>query len=121
MSISARVIDSTNGCPVADLAVTLHARDHGDWPVVARTRTDSAGTIGSLSPGPLAPGAYRLVFDTGDYFAERAVDSLYAEVIVSLHHQGDPSDLHIQLLVSPFSYTTYRGHVPATARAAGRV
>ncbi|MEV7279394.1 hydroxyisourate hydrolase [Streptomyces sp. NPDC093111] len=118
MSISVRVVDSTNGRPVADLAVTLHARQHDTWPEVARSRTDAGGTVGSLSgPAALPHGAYRLVFATGEYFAERAVDSLYAEVILSLHYQGDPSDLHLQLQVSPFSYTTYRGHVPWTVPA----
>ncbi|GAA3507054.1 hydroxyisourate hydrolase [Streptomyces showdoensis] len=117
MSISVRVIDSTNGCPVADLAVALHTRDHGAWPVVARSRTDSAGNAGSWNGQALPLGSYRLVLETGDYFADRAVDSMYAEVIVSLHYQGDPSDLHIQVLLSPFSYTTYRGHVPWTVPA----
>ncbi|MFE3073979.1 hydroxyisourate hydrolase [Streptomyces sp. NPDC059247] len=117
MSISVRVIDSTNGCPVADLAVTLHAREHGGWPALTRTRTDNAGRVGSLSGEALPHGFYRLVFETGAYFAERAVDSLYAEVIVSLHHQGDPNHLHIPLLLSPFSYTTYRGNVPGAVTA----
>ncbi|WP_329619473.1 hydroxyisourate hydrolase [Streptomyces sp. NBC_01255] len=117
MSISVRVIDSTNGRPVADLAVTLHARENGSWPAVARSRTDSAGKIGSICDEALSYGSYRLVFDTGEYFAERAVDSLYTEVIVSLHHPGDPSDLHVPLLLSPFSYTTYRGFVPETVPA----
>ncbi|MGY3677857.1 hydroxyisourate hydrolase [Streptomyces sp. TE33382] len=112
MSISVRVIDSTSGCPVEDLVVTLHAREHGAWPAVARSRTDSTGNIISLSGESLPYGAYRLVFETGEYFAERAVDSLYGEVIVSLHYQGDPNHLHVPLLLSPFSYTTYRGLVP---------
>ncbi|MFE2557313.1 hydroxyisourate hydrolase [Streptomyces sp. NPDC059352] len=117
MSISVRVIDSTNGCPVADLAVTLHAREGRSWPAVARSRTDSSGKIGSVCGQTLPHGSYRLVFETGEYFAERAVDSLYAEVIVSLHYPGDPGHLHIPLLLSPFSYTTYRGFAPETVAA----
>ncbi|MEE1795904.1 hydroxyisourate hydrolase [Streptomyces sp. BE308] len=117
MSISVRVIDSSSGCPVADLVVTLHAREDGAWPVVSRSRTDSAGRINSLSGTALPYGSYRLVFETGEYFAERAVDSLYGEVIVSLHYQGDPSHLHVPLLLSPFSYTTYRGLAPRTVVA----
>ncbi|MEU8541959.1 hydroxyisourate hydrolase [Streptomyces sp. NPDC048717] len=120
MSISVRVVDSANGCPVADLAVTLHAREHGAWPVVARSWTDGAGRIGALGDRPLPRGPYRLVFDTGAYFAERAVDSLYGEVIVSVQYQGDPGNLHVPLLLSPFAYTTYRGLAPTTA-AAGTV
>lgn len=117
MSISVRVIDSTNGRPVADLAVTLHVREQGSWPAVARSRTDNAGKIGSMCDQALPYGSYRLVFDTGEYFAERAVDSLYAEVIVSLQYPGDPGDLHVPLLLSPFSYTTYRGYAPEAAAA----
>ncbi|BAU87765.1 hydroxyisourate hydrolase [Streptomyces laurentii] len=117
MSISVRVVDSTSGCSVAELAVTLHARENGAWPVVARARTDSAGRIASLSGRALPRGSYRLVFDTGAYFAERAVDSLYAEVIVSVHYQGDPSHLHVPLLLSPFAYTTYRGPAPKAVAA----
>ncbi|MFF9345190.1 MULTISPECIES: hydroxyisourate hydrolase [unclassified Streptomyces] len=117
MSISVRVIDSTNGCPVADLAVTLHAREQGAWAAVARSRTDGTGTIGSLSGGTLPRGTYRLVFETGAYFAERALDSLYPEVVVSLRYPGDPGHLHVPLLLSPFSYTTYRGPAPRPAAA----
>ncbi|MER6033403.1 MULTISPECIES: hydroxyisourate hydrolase [unclassified Streptomyces] len=108
MGVSVRVLDSTGGRPVRDLAVALYGRERGDWARVAGACTDSDGRIGSFVPHPLPRGVYRLVFATGDYFRDQGAEALYPEIIVSVRYPG-VSDLHIPLFLSPFSYSTHRG------------
>ncbi|SLH60113.1 hydroxyisourate hydrolase [Mycobacteroides abscessus subsp. abscessus] len=56
----------------------------------------------------MSPGTYRLVFDTGAYFAAQGTPTFYPEVAITFavteerHH-------HVPLLLSPFAFSTYRG------------
>lgn len=65
-----------------------------------------------LEGAELAAGSYLLVFHVGDYFrasghedAGRFLD----EVPVAFTVDDPPANYHVPLLVSPWSYTTYRG------------
>ena len=55
-----------------------------------------------LGPDRLAPGTYRLRFDTADRSA------FFPEVLVVFVVE-DGDHLHVPLLLSPHGYTTYRG------------
>jgi len=68
----------------------------------------------TFGPAELTPGRYRVVFDTGGYFARTQTPTLYPEVIVSLdlaapEAGSGPAHVHVPLLLSPFAYSTYRG------------
>lgn len=80
---------------------------------VARGRTDLDGRVDRLGPDELAPGAYRLTFAVGAWFAEAGVESFYPEVAVTFTVEqvtdGTPHHYHVPLLLSPFAYSTYRG------------
>jgi 5-hydroxyisourate hydrolase len=52
----------------------------------------------------LAPGAYRLRFDTGAYQT-----GFYPEVIITFLIADGAQHYHVPLLLSPFGYSTYRG------------
>ena len=55
---------------------------------------------------------YRLTFATGPYFAVRAVATFYPEVVITFSTDtldGAPGHYHVPLLLSPYSYSTYRG------------
>jgi 5-hydroxyisourate hydrolase len=52
---------------------------------------------------------YRIVFDTGSYFAGQQVEGLYPVVEVTFHVREGEGQFHIPLLLSPNGYTTYRG------------
>jgi 5-hydroxyisourate hydrolase len=54
-------------------------------------------------------GVYRLVFDTGRYFASLGVITLYPSIVVVFEAQPGESHYHVPLLLSPFGYSTYRG------------
>ncbi|MEV0249280.1 hydroxyisourate hydrolase [Nocardia sp. NPDC050712] len=102
-TLSTHVLDAVRGVPATGVTVTLYA---GVEPV-ATAVTDADGRIGALGPA-LAPGAYRLVFDTGAYFAAHQVEAFFPEVAIAFV-VGDERHYHVPLLLSPFAYSTYRG------------
>jgi 5-hydroxyisourate hydrolase len=87
-----------------------HAQD-GRWEKLGTGETDSDGRLRTLLPGdaPLAPGAYRLVFDTAHYFRALNAQAFYPTVIVVFETAPGEHDYHVPLLLSPFGYSTYRG------------
>jgi 5-hydroxyisourate hydrolase len=99
MSLSTHVLDTAAGRPAAGVVVELR---HGD--AVTSATTDDDGRARLLEDTPA--GEYELTFAVGDYFGERAfLDRVPVRFTIS-----DPSaHYHVPLLVSPWSYSTYRG------------
>jgi 5-hydroxyisourate hydrolase len=109
VSISTHVLDIALGQPAARVSVSLERRDDSTWVRVGGGDTDGDGRLRSLLPDDLtAPaGIYRLVFDTGGYFARLGVETFYPSVAVMFRAGG--GHYHVPLLLSPFGYSTYRG------------
>jgi 5-hydroxyisourate hydrolase len=57
----------------------------------------------------LPPGPYRLIFQTGTYFASLGQESFYPRVAVEFEIADSGAHYHVPLLVSPYGFTTYRG------------
>jgi 5-hydroxyisourate hydrolase len=110
--ISTHILDIVHGKPARDVAVRLE-KQHApaEWRVVYSTRTDQDGRCAQLleEREDVSAGVYRLIFDTGSYFALQKVDALYPVVEVTFQAQDGESHLHIALLLGPNGYTTYRG------------
>jgi 5-hydroxyisourate hydrolase len=109
--ISTHVLDLALGKPARDVAVRLEKQEVSSWRLMASGRTDQDGRCNQLLPeeDTLAPGSYRLVFDTANYFADQMVDALYPVVEITFCVKDGESRFHIPLLLSPNGYTTYRG------------
>lgn len=105
MSLSTHVLDTTNGRPATGLPVRLEYFTGSGWRVVARGVTDADGRLRDWV-GELPAGQYRLIFDTGDYHGE---DAFFPEVAVNFRMSEPNQHYHVPLLLSPFSYSTYRG------------
>ncbi|WP_431924062.1 hydroxyisourate hydrolase [Amycolatopsis tucumanensis] len=101
--VSTHVLDTAAGRPAAGVAVRLET---SDGTVIARGRTDDDGRVRDLGPAELDPGVYRLVFDTG---AHLGPDAFFPEVTVAFRITDGTQHHHVPLLLSPFSYSTYRG------------
>ena len=100
--VSTHVLDAALGRPAVGMAVRL---ERADGTLVADARTDDDGRVADL--GNPEPGAHRLVFGTGEWFAAQGRETFYPEVVVTFtlgagHH-------HVPLLLSPYAYSTYRG------------
>jgi 5-hydroxyisourate hydrolase len=109
VSLSTHVLDATTGRPAADVAVNLHLFDADTerWRAQHLGTTDADGRM--RLDGPLWAGTYRITFYTGKYFAARGVATFYPEVVVTFSVTSETEHYHVPLLLSPFSYSTYRG------------
>jgi 5-hydroxyisourate hydrolase len=99
MSLSTHVLDTARGRPAAGVAIELR---RGDELITATTDDDGRARLLEETPA----GEYELVFAIGDYFGERAfLDRVPVRFTIA-----DPgAHYHVPLLVSPWSYSTYRG------------
>jgi 5-hydroxyisourate hydrolase len=104
--LSAHVLDAAAGTPAAGVRVQLTSAT-GHPIAVATTGPD--GRVTALGPEQLEPGPYQVTFATGDYFADRGEDCFYPSVTVLFTVAPDQAHYHVPLLLSPYSYTTYRG------------
>ncbi len=105
--ITTHVLDTVLGKPAAGIKLWLEMREGTSWTEVASSATDADGRCRDLKHNA-APGAYRLTFDTGDYFAHRGRTSIYPEISIVFVCSGE-THYHFPLLLSDNSYTTYRG------------
>jgi 5-hydroxyisourate hydrolase len=109
--ISTHILDLNKGKPAIDVPVHLEKRESpGHWRPLHSERTDNDGRCRQLLPDyDLAPGIYRLVFDTASYFEALGMKALYPVVEVTFQVREGESQFHIPLLLSANGYTTYRG------------
>lgn len=103
--VTAHVLDAVAGVPAQGVAVTL-SDDRGE---LAAAATDADGRVTDFGPDQLEPGPYEVAFGTGDYFAGRDQDTFYPSVLVRFTVAAGQAHYHIPLLLSAYSYTTYRG------------
>ena len=100
MSLTTHVLDTARGVPAAGVEIEL--RRGGE--TVAAVTTDSGGRARVLEA--LEAGEYELTFAVGDYFGERR----FLDRVPVRFSVADPdAHYHVPLLVSPWSYSTYRG------------
>ena len=114
--VSTHILDTAQGVPAADVAIELWQVNptSGEKQHLKTICTNSDGRTDTplLVGEELQVGVYELVFFVGDYFAKqidlpapRFLDRIpirFGIADTSLHY-------HVPLLVSPWSYSTYRG------------
>jgi 2-oxo-4-hydroxy-4-carboxy-5-ureidoimidazoline decarboxylase len=114
--LSTHVLDTHSGKPAAGISLVLtELSDLGEARVIARAVTNSDGRTDQPLIGgrPVPIGRYELMFSVGEYFAGRNVpmsDPPFLDQIPLRFSVSDPEGhLHVPLLVTPWSYGTYRG------------
>ena len=115
MGLSTHVLDTMHGGPAAGMEVALYTTDGDAATLVKRFTLNSDGR----SDGPLYDnnsikvGTYRLVFDVAGYFKARGVTlpepNFLNKVALDFGVAHADQHYHVPLLVSPWSYSTYRG------------
>lgn len=111
--LTTHILDTAHGGPAAAVAIRLYAlRDAREC--VAETRSNDDGRTESplLDAGTLVTGTYELEFDVGDYFRAKGAaldDPAFLDTVVIRFSVMASENYHVPLLVSPWSYSTYRG------------
>lgn len=120
MGLSTHVLDTMHGCPAAGMQGALFTTDAGADGTVATLVTRFVLNDDGRSPyGPLydsaslRAGTYRLEFDVAGYFKARGVvlpePNFLNKVLLDFGIAHPDQNYHVPLLVSPWSYSTYRG------------
>jgi 2-oxo-4-hydroxy-4-carboxy-5-ureidoimidazoline decarboxylase len=114
--LSTHVLDTHGGMPAAGVAVELFELSAGgERTLVARAATNRDGrTDAPLIGGrPLPIARYELCFHVADYFARLGApqsDPPFLDVVPVRFAVAEPEGhYHVPLLVTPWSYATYRG------------
>ena len=109
--ITTHVLDTLRGRPAAGIAVRLEQIDaQGTWHVLGNEETNADGRVETLlTDSKIAAGLYRLTFETGDYWDDSEVATFYPRVVIEFEVHEASGHYHVPLLLSPFSFTTYRG------------
>ncbi len=114
--LSTHVLDTAHGCPAKGVKLELHrlAAD-GTWQGVKTTETNADGRTSEplLQGDAYKPGTYMLTFHAGDYFRARGTklaEPAFLDIVPLRFSIAEPDGhYHVPLLVSPWSYSTYRG------------
>jgi len=116
MGLSTHVLDTMHGTPAAGMAVALYATGASGERCLKRFVLNQDGRNPGgllLDHAELVRGTYRLVFDVADYFKSRGLTlpepNFLNQVALDFGVAEPEQHYHVPLLVSPWSYSTYRG------------
>lgn len=109
--LSVHVLNLETGVPSAGIQVTLEQHSGNQWQALGQGVTNEQGRIAALFPEErsFAPGEYRVVFKTGDYYRKVGHDTFFPEIPVIFEVKDTGQHYHIPLLLSPYGFSTYRG------------
>jgi 2-oxo-4-hydroxy-4-carboxy-5-ureidoimidazoline decarboxylase len=114
--LSTHVLDTHAGHPAAGVAIELlELARHGEPRMIAKVTTNLDGRSDQPLIGgrPVPIGHYELRFHVGDYFTGRGAaqaDPPFLDVVPVQFAVAEPEGhYHVPLLVTPWSYSTYRG------------
>jgi 2-oxo-4-hydroxy-4-carboxy-5-ureidoimidazoline decarboxylase len=114
--LSTHVLDNHAGRPAKGLWLALRELSAHDEPrLIVRLQTNADGRTDAplISGRPVPTGQYELLFSVADYFAEQRVplaEPPFLDVVPIRFSIAEPEGhYHVPLLVTPWSYGTYRG------------
>jgi 5-hydroxyisourate hydrolase len=113
--LSTHVFDVASGRPAEGVAIELFALEEGGRRAIARATTNADGRTDQplLQGDAFRTGTYELVFHVGPYFRNLgtpAADPAFLDLVPVRFAMAEPDGhYHVPLLVSAWSYSTYRG------------
>lgn len=113
--LTTHILDTAHGCPGAGIAIRLYRLDAGARTLLAERVSNADGRCDAplLQGEQLQAGCYELDFAAGDYFAARGLAlpaPRFVDLVTLRFGIADAqAHYHVPLLVSPYSYSTYRG------------
>lgn len=112
--VTCHILDTVNGVPAEGVKAVLSKLENGNVQELAVGTTDKDGRISNWESNPVtsvAPGAYKIRFETGPYLAKINNGEVFFPFVEIVFTVSDPpqAHYHIPLLLSNYSYHTYRG------------
>ncbi|WP_394153834.1 hydroxyisourate hydrolase [Loktanella salsilacus] len=113
--LTTHVLDTARGLPASGLLIVLSQITQTGPQEIARMTTNADGRTDTpiLPKGQFAAGTYELTFHAGDYLRATGQDGaepLFLDTVPIRFGIADAqAHYHVPLLLSPYSYSTYRG------------
>jgi len=113
--LTTHVLDTAQGHPGSGIRIELSRRNGQEWTVVNEAVTNDDGRVDSplLDGDDFTQGNYQLVFYAADYFRNSGIEltepAFLDDVVIRFGVAHADQHYHVPLLISPYSYSTYRG------------
>ncbi len=112
--LTTHVLDIYSGKPGKNIKVELFFLNGKDREIINSLvlNTDGRSNKPLAEEDKFKSGKYELVFYIGDYFKEiikNEKQPFLDDVVVRFNISNNKENYHVPLLVSPWSYSTYRG------------
>jgi len=113
--LTTHVLDTSAGIPAAGVRIEVYDVMGAARVLIAKQTTGADGrcTAPLLEGGELRRGRYQLVFKLADYFHGRGValsdPAFLEEASIRLGIAAPEQNYHVPLLITPWSYSVYRG------------
>ncbi|ENW96099.1 MULTISPECIES: hydroxyisourate hydrolase [unclassified Acinetobacter] len=108
-AISTHILNASLGKPAVGVVVELLQETSLGYVLMDQQLTDADGRIKAFDIDSCTQGNYQLIFRIADYFQALEVESFYPRVCIDFKVTDIQQHYHVPLLISPFSYSTYRG------------
>jgi 5-hydroxyisourate hydrolase len=111
--LTTHVLDTALGKPAAGLTIELfRIGTSAEHVITAKTNADGRVEKPLLDGGDFKSGVYELRFHAGDYLRKTTnlPDPAFLDVVpIRFGIASESEHYHVPLLLSPYSYSTYRG------------
>tara|TARA_Y100001936_G_scaffold222134_1_gene237765 strand:- start:14 stop:364 length:351 start_codon:yes stop_codon:yes gene_type:complete len=112
--LTTHVLDIFSGKPGKGIVVELFFFDKDEKKMIKKTTLNDDGRSNDaiIEKETFKVGKYELVFYVGDYFKKITNQNnlqFLDDVVVRFKISNNKESYHIPLIVSPWSYSTYRG------------
>ena len=112
--LTTHVLDVYSGKPGKGIVIELFFLDNGEKKMITKTTLNDDGrSNNALAENEnFKVGKYELVFYVGDYFKKITNQNdlqFLDDVVIRFGISDNNESYHVPLLVSPWSYSTYRG------------
>jgi 5-hydroxyisourate hydrolase len=113
--LTTHVLDAAHGCPGSELKIELYRIEGAQMELLNSVVTDHDGRCDAplLQGDDYRSGVYQLHFHAGDYYRARGVElpehAFLDVVVLRFGIDAEQEHYHVPLLISPYSYSTYRG------------
>jgi 5-hydroxyisourate hydrolase len=113
--LTTHVLDTANGKPGEGIKIDFSVLDGSAYRLIKTVHTNADGRNAEplLTPDTMKAGKYELVFYVGEYFTKLGTQlpnpPFLEKAIIQFGMADAAAHYHVPILVSPWSYTTYRG------------
>jgi 5-hydroxyisourate hydrolase len=113
--LTTHVLDAAHGRPGNDIRIELFRVEGERLEKIVETHTNDDGRCDAplLEGEGYRSGVYQLHFHAGDYYRARGLElpahAFLDVVVVRVGIDAGQAHYHVPLLLSPYSYSTYRG------------